>query len=112
MFGDAGYETVLRAAGIERAELLITTVPSVSDTRRIVDQARRLNPPLEVMTRAATFEEVHELHAAGVQTVVQPELEASVGIVREALRHLGYGESDLLTAEDTMRGAGDTNPTM
>lgn len=54
--------------------------------------------------------------AAGIQTVVQPELEASVGIVREALRHLGYLEGEVRTAEETVRSAGDvealdTNPT-
>jgi CPA2 family monovalent cation:H+ antiporter-2 len=112
VFGDAAYETVLSAAGIERATLLISTVPSTGDTRRIVDHSRQLNPGLQVVTRAVTLDEVADLRRAGVETVVQPEFEASVAMVRAALDYLGYGEGAARRAEAALRGSFDTKPVM
>jgi hypothetical protein len=42
--GDASQEVVLRAAGLERARLLLITAPVIASARLIVFQARRLNP--------------------------------------------------------------------
>jgi CPA2 family monovalent cation:H+ antiporter-2 len=88
IFGDAGYPTVLEAAGIRDARLLIDTVAVPAVTHAIIAQARTLNPSLRTVVRATSEEEMQDLYEMGVNAVVQPELEASLAILRQVLQEL------------------------
>ncbi len=44
MFGNAGREHVLRHAQVERAKVLVSSVPDPAGSREVVSEARRLNP--------------------------------------------------------------------
>jgi CPA2 family monovalent cation:H+ antiporter-2 len=63
----------------------VLTVPDLSTVRLSVDRARRLNPKLVVIARAARSHHVVELGKLGIDAVVQAEFEGGVEMVRQAL---------------------------
>lgn len=88
VYGDASQDTVLEAAQVDQARLLIITIPSAVVANAIVDHARKLNQHLSIVARATSAEHMVELHEKGVYEVVQPEFEASLELTRQALIHL------------------------
>jgi voltage-gated potassium channel len=70
--GDATEETTLRAAGIERAKGLITTIDSDAHNVYVILSARALNPDLFVVARANTADSEARLMQAGASRVVSP----------------------------------------
>ncbi len=103
VYGDAAQEVVLRAAGLERASLLLITAPVISSARLIVYQARRLNPALRMVARAEGLEQMRWLRDHGVDEVVQPEFEAGLEITRQALLRLGIAPAQILRFTDAVR---------
>jgi voltage-gated potassium channel len=70
--GDATEEATLRAAGIERAKGLITTIDSDAHNVYVILSARALNPGLFVVARANTADSEARLMQAGASRVVSP----------------------------------------
>jgi len=103
VFGDAERETVLEAAQVAQASLLLITVPGIVVTRSIIQQARRLNDRLEVVARASGSEHVETLRTLGVYEVVQPELEAGIEMTRQALLHLQVAPAVIQCYSDAVR---------
>src|ERR1035437_2734405 len=62
----------LRAAGIERAKGLITTIDSDAHNVYVILSARSLNPNLFVVARANTADSEGRLMQAGASRVVSP----------------------------------------
>ncbi|MCA8939978.1 MAG: NAD-binding protein, partial [Planctomycetes bacterium] len=85
IYGDAGQEVVLEAAGISKAALLIITVPNIVEARHIVHVAQSHAPDIAIVARAAERAYLSEFHELGVDTVVLPEVEAGLEITRQAL---------------------------
>jgi CPA2 family monovalent cation:H+ antiporter-2 len=80
---------VLIRAGVERASILAIAITDLVSATAAIRLARRLNPRVRVIALADSSGEIHALEAAGANEVVQPEFEASMGFVRQALRWLG-----------------------
>jgi voltage-gated potassium channel len=70
--GDATEEVTLRAAGIERARGLITTIDSDAHNVYVILSARGMNPDLFVVARANTADAETRLMQAGASRVVSP----------------------------------------
>jgi voltage-gated potassium channel len=70
--GDATEEATLRAAGIERAKGLITTIDSDAHNVYVILSARAINPNLFVVARANTEDSEARLMQAGASRVVSP----------------------------------------
>jgi voltage-gated potassium channel len=70
--GDATEEATLRAAGIERARGLITTIDSDAHNVYVILSARAINPNLFVVARANTADAETRLIQAGASRVVSP----------------------------------------
>jgi voltage-gated potassium channel len=70
--GDATEEQTLKAAGIERAKGLITTIDSDAHNVYVILSARALNPNLFVVARANTADSEARLMQAGASRVVSP----------------------------------------
>ncbi|MBD0354341.1 MAG: cation:proton antiporter [Rubrobacteraceae bacterium] len=103
VFGDAGAEPVLDAAGVRRARLVIVTVPDRVGARLGVERARSINPNVHVVARATTVEQLDELGRLGVYEAVHPESEAGLELARQALYHLGVGVEDIQRLTDKVR---------
>jgi len=70
--GDPADETVLRQAGIERAQGLICAVDSDAANVYITLTARALNPDLRIVARASERASIDKLVRAGADEVVSP----------------------------------------
>jgi len=96
IWGDAIFGTVLAAAGVGRARLLLVTIPDAAGIRTVVQQARAIRPDIAIVVRALFREHLEELHGLGVHEVVQPEFEAGLEMVRQVLAQFGYSPADIL----------------
>jgi len=103
VFGDAAQEPVLEAAGIARARLVLITTPVLGVSKAVVDHARRLNPNVDIVVRAESAEAMALFREIGVAEVVQPELEASLEMTRQALVHLRMSALDIVSLTDRLR---------
>jgi CPA2 family monovalent cation:H+ antiporter-2 len=86
MWGDVTGEEILKAAGIERARVLLLTVPDQTAVHLSAERARRLNPEITVIARASRVDDVGGLLGLGVDSVIQPEFEGGIEMVRQALQ--------------------------
>jgi CPA2 family monovalent cation:H+ antiporter-2 len=103
VFGDAGAEPVLEAAGVRRARLVIVTVPDPVGARLVVERVRTVNPNVHVVARSSTVEQLEELGRLGVYEAVHPESEAGLELGRQALNHLGVGAGEIQRFADEVR---------
>ncbi|MBC7813469.1 MAG: portal protein, partial [Burkholderiales bacterium] len=83
--------------------LLLITLPSTSSTQSIVTHVRTSSPELRIVARAESIEELQHLHQLGVYEVVQPEFEAGLEIVRQALLHLNIPIDEIRRLNDNAR---------
>ncbi|MFP5441406.1 MAG: cation:proton antiporter [Gammaproteobacteria bacterium] len=88
-FGDPVRADVLRAAGIERAALLVVSFDHVPAALRIVTHARQLRTDVPILVRTRDDTGLAELKAAGATEVVPETLEASLMLVSHLFMLLG-----------------------
>jgi voltage-gated potassium channel len=84
--GDATEEATLKAAGIERATGLITTIDSDAHNVYVILSARALNPKLFVVARANSTDSEGRLMQAGADRVVSPYTMAGHRLAELAIR--------------------------
>jgi CPA2 family monovalent cation:H+ antiporter-2 len=104
LFGDAANSEVLSHAGLERARLLVVTIPEEVATEVIVGAARDQAPDLPIIARAATAQGIKRLAGRGAQQVIHPELQGGLQVVRRTLLELGFPLSKVQEYEDVVRG--------
>jgi CPA2 family monovalent cation:H+ antiporter-2 len=103
LFGDAANSEVIRHAGLERARVLVVTLPDEAATEMVVAAARHIAPPLPIVARAATRSGVGRLYTLGVDSVIQPELEGGLEVVRNTLLALGFSADQVQPYTDAVR---------
>jgi CPA2 family monovalent cation:H+ antiporter-2 len=103
IYGDASQETVLNAARIKDACLLILTIPGLVLARSVVVQSKRLNKKLEIVARASGPDYFDILKNLGVSEVVLPEFEASLEMARQSLLRLRVPATEIQRYTDTVR---------
>ena len=113
--GDATEEATLRAAGIERARGLVTTIDSDAHNVYVILSARAINPKLFVVARANTADSEGRLMQAGADRVVSPYTMAGHRLAELATRPrvvdfidaaLSHGELSFSLEELFVRPAG------
>jgi len=70
--GDATEDSVLKAAGVERARALISVLSSDAENLYVVLSARGLNPKLKIVARASEEGVEDKLMRAGADKVISP----------------------------------------
>lgn len=103
IIGDASHPIILKAAGIERAKLLIIAFPAFSSLKSIIEHTKEINPDLHIVARVQDRDNLKALHDMGVYEVVQPEFEAGLEITRQALIHLNTPEATISHFTDAVR---------
>ncbi|WP_116126196.1 potassium channel family protein [Lewinella sp. IMCC34183] len=73
VFDDATHDDALFAAGIERADSLITALNDDSDNLFIVLSSKDLNPKLRIVSRAKEVRGRQKMIKAGASHVIMPE---------------------------------------
>jgi CPA2 family monovalent cation:H+ antiporter-2 len=107
VLGDATRNSVLRAAGISRARVLVLAINDAEAARRAVALARSLAPNLHVIARVTYLAEAPLFRSAGAQEIVPAELETSVEIMVRVLRRFLVPDDAVLQLVRTARAAVD-----
>ena len=71
--GDVSDDSVLRAAGIERARALIAALDTDADTVYVTLSARAIRPDLVIIARARTTDSKTKLELAGANRAINPQ---------------------------------------
>lgn len=81
VYGDITSPETLHHAGVDRARVVLCTIPdevlSSATTDEVVRVVRQVNPDASVIATATTFREVQALYAAGADYVLLPRLDAA-----------------------------------
>jgi CPA2 family monovalent cation:H+ antiporter-2 len=103
LFGDAANSEVLTHASLERARVLVSTVPEDATAELVVATARALAPNLPIIARAATEAGIQQLANLGARVVIHPELEGGLEMVRHTLLQLGFPLREVFEYTDAVR---------
>jgi CPA2 family monovalent cation:H+ antiporter-2 len=89
--GDAAEPATLIQAHVARAGVLVIATPDAFNVRKVVETARTLNPPIEVIVRTHSEDEAGMLRRESVGTVFMGEDELAKGMTRHLLERMGKG---------------------
>ncbi|HKQ29921.1 MAG TPA: cation:proton antiporter, partial [Burkholderiales bacterium] len=99
-FGDATRLDVLRAAGAERAEMLVLAIGNIETSMKVAELARKNFPHLKIYARARNRLHVFRLLDLGIKHVVRETFASSVDLAEDCLRGLGLRQRQ---ARETVR---------
>jgi CPA2 family monovalent cation:H+ antiporter-2 len=87
---DAARPEFLRAAGIDRAAMLIVTVDDAARAEQMVRAALEIRPDLTIIARAHDGDHMVRLSGAGADYVVPEAIESGLQMAGYALEVFGY----------------------
>ena len=99
--GDPTRPELLRAAGIEKASVLVAAMDDRKQVTRLVGYARRQRPDLHIIARARDRNHVYELYQAGADDIVREMFDGSLRAGRYVLENIGLSEYEAAQAEQT-----------
>jgi CPA2 family monovalent cation:H+ antiporter-2 len=88
-YGDASRADVLKAAGIDRAQMAVSTLDQPELAGRAVEVLRRLRTSMPIIARAQDIAECERLVRAGATAAVPEIVEGSLQLGGVLLRQLG-----------------------
>lgn len=97
LYGDPTDMDVLSFARVEHAIALISAVPERISQESVILNAKQLNPRIVLISRVHTQDHQQQLRDLGAHIVVQPELEASVSIIKKILYMKGFTKEEMLS---------------
>lgn len=86
--GDAGTPEVLIQAHVARAAMLVIAIPDTVNVRKMVEIARTLNPPIEIVLRTHNEEEAELLRRESIGEVFLGEHELAKGMASHVVSTL------------------------
>ena len=89
IYGDASRRDILKAAGVQKADYLLVTIPDILTRTAVIVTARELNPELHVFTRARYLQERAWLEEMGATDICIEEAETAIGLAILLLREVG-----------------------
>ncbi len=88
VYGDGSQEIVQEALLIQRASLLVVTMPGIVVARSIISHAKKVNPDIRVVARISDPEFFDVFQELEVVDLVYPEFEAGLEMIRQVLLYL------------------------
>lgn len=85
LYGDASQHELLTQARAADASLIVVALPEIEPATLAVRRIRSLNPHVRILARAHGETEAEKLAAVGATEIIQPEVEASVTLIRHTL---------------------------
>ncbi|SHE89908.1 Kef-type potassium/proton antiporter, CPA2 family [Ruegeria intermedia] len=99
--GDPTRPELLRAAGLEKASVLVAAMDNPKEVTRLVAYARRQRPDLHIVARAHDRTHVYELYQAGADDIVRELFDSSLRAGRYVLENIGLSEYEAAQAQQT-----------
>jgi monovalent cation:H+ antiporter-2, CPA2 family len=98
-YGDPTRPELLKAAGIETAQILVVSLDDKDAAIRLIDYARRLRPDIHIIARAYDRNHVFRLYAAGANDIVREMFDSSLRAARYVLENAGVSKSEAYEIE-------------
>lgn len=89
-YGDVSRVDLLKAAGADKASILVLTIDDHEQAMRMVESIQKHFPQLTIVARARGRMQAYELMEAGVQHVYRETLDTSLRIGVDVLRLVGF----------------------
>lgn len=102
-FGDASKVKVLRAAGADRASMIVVALDNPEQVDRLVAQVRQSYPDMPIHTRARDRKHCADLIVKGATTVISETLETSLRLTEEVLLGSGVCEAEVKSVINEFR---------
>src|SRR3989338_288711 len=96
IYGDPTDYDVLDFAETEYAQALVIAVPINFDQEQIILNAKKLNSKIVLIGRVHTEKDKQRMKDLGVNSVVSPELEASLSIIKKLFIMKRMGKDDIM----------------
>lgn len=103
IFGDGSHRTILEAAHVSSARLVVLSTTNDKILPLIIAEIRESHLDLPIVVRVEEIDDLQALSALKVDQIVQPQLEVGLEIVRRSLLALGISESEILTVLGQLR---------
>jgi len=102
-FGDAGRLDLLRAAGADRAKLLVLAIDDIEASVRTAETVIRNFPHLTIIARARNRRHAHTLMDLGITHIFRETLLSSLAMSGRVLEMLGFDQEEVRRSIDTFR---------
>ena len=95
IYGDASNPEILKHANLDRARILVCTIPDYVAEELTARNAREINPKLDIVARIRRDSDVELLRGIGVNELVLPVFEGSLEVIRHTLHRFGMSSTDI-----------------
>ncbi|HET7175892.1 MAG TPA: cation:proton antiporter [Gammaproteobacteria bacterium] len=95
-YGDGTNRDVLRAAGVERARVLVISYFKVSTALKIIEHVKKLRPDIPILVRTRDDSELDKLQEAGATEIIPETLESSLMLASHLLHVLHVPMTQIL----------------
>ncbi len=95
-YGDATRPDLLKAAGIEKAKLLVIAIDGKEQITELVRYAIKTYPHLHVLSRAVDRDHIYELWGLGCRDIIRETYDSSLRAGRSAIEALGVPHEDAM----------------
>jgi len=89
IYGDAANPEILAHAHLEKARVLICTIPDFMTVELTARNALKINPRLDIVAGVRLDAHAELLKGIGVAEIVLPRFEGSLEVIRHTLRRFG-----------------------
>lgn len=103
VYGDASHAIVLEAAAVDKANLLVVTIPGIVESQTIITHAQQLNRKIEVVARLSDPDFFEIFSELDVTDLVYPELEAGLEMIRQVLLALHVPVTEIQHQTEALR---------
>jgi glutathione-regulated potassium-efflux system ancillary protein KefC/glutathione-regulated potassium-efflux system protein KefB len=102
-YGDASRLELLRAARVDKADVLVLAIDDVEASVRAADTMRRHYPHVKVYARARNRQHAFRLMDCGVRYLIRETYLSSLDMAEKVLEGLGIGHADAAGAVERFR---------
>jgi glutathione-regulated potassium-efflux system protein KefB len=102
-FGDGRRIDVLRAAGAEKAQMLIYCMDGMAVDQTTIERVKSTFPHLQILVRAFDRRHVMALRKGEADYVIRETFESGVALGKEALRRFDVDDETILSIEGEFR---------
>jgi glutathione-regulated potassium-efflux system ancillary protein KefC len=99
-YGDGGRLEILRAAGADKAKMIVIAVAGGERILSIAEVVRRHYPDVIIAARAVDRSHAHDLMALGVHVIERETFRAAIRLGEQALMALGRDEAEARRVAD------------
>jgi CPA2 family monovalent cation:H+ antiporter-2 len=103
IYGDASNPEILAHAGLDKARVLICTIPDYKAEELTARNAKIINPKLDIVARVQRDSDVDLLKGVGVTELVLPYFEGSLEMIRHTLHRFGMSSTDIQYIVNNLR---------